>query len=160
MPPPDINNKRLAWALFVLFLLTLGCCQPTELILGFSFFSYLFNFYPLPPQPSMWHWPGPVWMEPPSSSPPPQPTLRRNLAWIGVRILLLGGGEGGDYMTFVSEMCVCEGIFSSLFCVFRFINWAFSLLKSLFRTLETPVADLVTRLFGLTWGVHWGGGAV
>ena len=31
-PPPQ---KRLAWALFVLLLSTLVCCQPTELILGF-----------------------------------------------------------------------------------------------------------------------------
>ena len=44
-----VLQKRLAWALFVLLLSTLVCCQPTELIWGFLFrkFSY---FTPPPPQ--------------------------------------------------------------------------------------------------------------
>ena len=41
-----VLQKRLAWALFVLLLSTLVCCQPTELILVW-FFS---NFTPPPPQ--------------------------------------------------------------------------------------------------------------
>ena len=32
-----VLQKRLAWAMFVLLLLTLVLCQPTELILGFFF---------------------------------------------------------------------------------------------------------------------------
>ena len=39
-----VLQKRLAWALFVLLLSTLVCCQPTELILGF-----LFHKFPYPP---------------------------------------------------------------------------------------------------------------
>ena len=42
-------QKRLAWALFVLLLSTLVCCQPTELILGFIFCCINFQFYSPPP---------------------------------------------------------------------------------------------------------------
>ena len=34
-PPDAVLQKRPAWALFVLLLSTLLCCQPTELILCF-----------------------------------------------------------------------------------------------------------------------------
>ena len=49
-PPPALEwwdavlQKRLAWALFVLLLSTLVCCQPTELIWA-SFFFFLFYIY-------------------------------------------------------------------------------------------------------------------
>ena len=43
-------QKRLAWALFVLLLSTLVCCQPTELI--WAFFCFI-NFPILPPPPSL-----------------------------------------------------------------------------------------------------------
>ena len=58
-PPPlrmwwdAVLQKRLAWALFVLLLSTLVCCQRTELIWAFFLFhTYIFQFYspsPLPP---------------------------------------------------------------------------------------------------------------
>ena len=42
-----VLQKRLTWALFVLFLSTLMCCQPTDLIWAFLF--HKFQFYsPLP----------------------------------------------------------------------------------------------------------------
>ena len=46
-----VLQKRLTWALFVLLLATLVCCQPTVLVLGF-FASYNFQFYTPPPQDS------------------------------------------------------------------------------------------------------------
>ena len=55
LPPPPLEwwdavlQKRLAWALFVLLLLTLVCCQPTKLIWCFI------NFPILPPPPPPFH---------------------------------------------------------------------------------------------------------
>ena len=50
-PPPEwwdaVLQKRLAWALFVLLLSTLVCCQPTELIWAFLFHKFS-NFTPRP----------------------------------------------------------------------------------------------------------------
>ena len=48
LPWDAVLQKRLAWALFVLLLSTLVCCQPTELILGFLLF-HKFSIYPPPP---------------------------------------------------------------------------------------------------------------
>ena len=45
-----VLQKRLAWALFVLLLSTLVCCQPTELIWA-CLFQEFFNFTP-PPSPA------------------------------------------------------------------------------------------------------------
>ena len=45
-----MGQKRLAWALFVLLLSTLVCCQPTELILGYFVKKKKFQFPPPPPR--------------------------------------------------------------------------------------------------------------
>ena len=58
LPPPPLEwwdavlQKRLAWALFVLLLSTLVCCQPKELIWAFFFFCFL-NYLILLPQISI-----------------------------------------------------------------------------------------------------------
>ena len=43
-----VLQQRLAWALFVLLLSTLACCQPNDLMMGF-FVSYIV-LLPPPPQ--------------------------------------------------------------------------------------------------------------
>ena len=43
-------SSPLAWALFVLFLSTLVCCQPIELIWVFFLFHKFSNFTPPPPK--------------------------------------------------------------------------------------------------------------
>ena len=48
-----VLQKRLAWALFVLLLSTLLCCQPTELILGFFLF-HIFSSFTFPPPSHSW----------------------------------------------------------------------------------------------------------
>ena len=63
-----VLQKRLVWALFVLLISTLMCCQPTELIWGFLF--HTFSIFPPPPPKPLFD---PVrWEEPHRHSGRPQ----------------------------------------------------------------------------------------
>ena len=98
-----VLQKRLAWALFVLLLSTLVCCQPTELIWVFLFHKF-HNFTPPPPLPAVhvinwmsWRitrtWPSTTEAGPPRTTSPSW-----GAGWGGYLIWLTGfssWGKGG-----------------------------------------------------------------